>query len=80
MGFSRQEYWSGLPFPSPVNEEIECQMPSNQLVFDTHLVTIFFFFFPNLFFCSLIIPEFFQLSLPCYDFWVPPCSFQGLLL
>jgi len=19
MGFSRQEYWSGLPFPSPVN-------------------------------------------------------------
>ena len=20
MGFSRQEYWSGLPFPSPVNE------------------------------------------------------------
>ena len=41
---------------------------------------LFFFFFPNLFFCSLIIPEFFQLSLLCYDFWVPPCSFQGLLL
>ena len=20
MGFSRQEYWSGLPFPSPVHE------------------------------------------------------------
>ena len=20
MGFSRQEHWSGLPFPSPVNE------------------------------------------------------------
>ena len=20
MGFSRQEYWSGLPFPSPINE------------------------------------------------------------
>ena len=23
MGFSRQEYWSGLPFPSPV---IKCEM------------------------------------------------------
>ena len=22
MGFSRQEYWSGLPFPSPVGEEV----------------------------------------------------------
>ena len=20
LGFSRQEYWSGLPFPSPMNE------------------------------------------------------------
>ena len=20
MGFSRQEYWSGLPFPSPAND------------------------------------------------------------
>ena len=20
LGFSRQEYWSGLPFPSPINE------------------------------------------------------------
>ena len=28
MGFSRQEYWSGLPFPSPENlpnPEIECR-------------------------------------------------------
>ena len=24
MGFSRQEYWSGLPFPSPVGEEVTC--------------------------------------------------------
>ena len=23
MGFSRQEYWSGLPFPSPVEEIIK---------------------------------------------------------
>ena len=26
MGFSRQDYWSGLPFPSP--EEIEPGSPS----------------------------------------------------
>ena len=22
MGFSRQEYWSGLPFPSPVDNDL----------------------------------------------------------
>ena len=30
MGFSRQEYWSGVPFPSPgglPNTEIECASP-----------------------------------------------------
>ena len=25
MGFSRQEYWSKLPFPSPVRKLIKCQ-------------------------------------------------------
>ena len=26
MGFSRQEYWSGLPFPSPVSGEASIQI------------------------------------------------------
>ena len=33
MGFSRQEYWSGLPFPSPgdlSNTEIEARSPALQ--------------------------------------------------
>ena len=33
MGFSRQEYWSGLPFPSPEdlpNPEIESRSPALQ--------------------------------------------------
>ena len=33
MGFSRQEYWSGLPFPSPgdlPDPGIECQSPALQ--------------------------------------------------
>ena len=33
MGFSRQEYWSGLPFPSPgdlPNPGIECRSPALQ--------------------------------------------------
>ena len=33
MGFSRQEYWSGLPFPSPgdlPNPEIELESPTLQ--------------------------------------------------
>ena len=25
MGFSRQEYWSGLPFPSPIMQYNICQ-------------------------------------------------------
>ena len=25
LGFSRQEHWSGLPFPSPVAVHIHCQ-------------------------------------------------------
>ena len=24
LGFSRQEHWSGLPFPSPMNESEKC--------------------------------------------------------
>ena len=36
LGFSRQEYWSGLPFPSPMHEsESEvaqsCPTPSNPM-------------------------------------------------
>ena len=70
VGFSRQEYWSGLPFPSLVNEEIKCKMPSNQLVFDTHLVTVGFFF-PDHSSCSWIIPEFLQPSLLCSSLQLP---------
>ena len=39
MGFSRQEYWSGVPLPSPTNSlslpkpmSIESVMPSNHLI------------------------------------------------
>ena len=36
MGFSRQEHWSGLPFPSPMGllkrMSIESVMPSNHLI------------------------------------------------
>ena len=26
LGFSRQEYWSGLPFPSPMHESEKCDL------------------------------------------------------
>ena len=35
VGFSRQEYWSGLPFPSPgdvLNPGTECRSPTLQLI------------------------------------------------
>ena len=25
LGFSRQEHWSGLPFPSPIHESEKCK-------------------------------------------------------
>ena len=28
MGFSRQEYWSGLPLPSPYMQNTSCEMPN----------------------------------------------------
>ena len=28
MGFSRQEYWSGVPLPSPKNEIYKLQIPT----------------------------------------------------
>ena len=30
MGFSRQEYWSGLPLPSPIWNTTRCNYPSGQ--------------------------------------------------
>ena len=36
MGFSRQEYWSGLPFPSPVDlSDPEIKLRSPELQADT---------------------------------------------
>ena len=34
LGFSRQEHWSGLPFPSPMNESEKCKW-SHSVVFDS---------------------------------------------
>ena len=31
MGFSRQEYWSGLPFPSPVDHILSCLNDPNNI-------------------------------------------------
>ena len=36
LGFSRQEYWSGLPFPSPMHQSesefaMSCPTPSNSM-------------------------------------------------
>ena len=40
MGFSRQEYWSGLPFPSPenrLNPEMEPRSPADRREILYHL-------------------------------------------
>jgi len=30
MGFSRQEYWSGVPLPSPINP-MDCSLPGSSI-------------------------------------------------
>ena len=43
MGFSRQEYWSGLPFPSPGNlpdSEIELRSPTSLALADGFFATL----------------------------------------
>ena len=44
MGFSRQEYWSGLPFPPPGGNG-SCGGESTFLLGSSELCLFFFFFF-----------------------------------
>ena len=46
LTFSRQEYWSGLPFPSPVDHVLSGLWFSVSLLFSTIcLLAVFFFFY-----------------------------------
>ena len=41
MGFSRQEYWSGLPFPSPLNFTFSARYNQNWASFPLWLILFF---------------------------------------
>ena len=53
MGFSRQEYWSGLPFPSPikwirrVKKRLEVIMGERLYLHDHEVLFLFFSKFSN---------------------------------
>ena len=47
MGFFRQEYWSGLPFPSPGTYKVSIQI--------SHLLNLFFYSI-NVFVCCVLVP------------------------
>ena len=56
MGFSRQEYWSGVPSPSPIVVSNFIQLCSNlcYIPFSTNLLTLtFIYLFFFLFFCDV---------------------------
>ena len=57
MEFSRQEYWSGLPLPSPNVPLVSLIFLKRSLVFSHSVVFLYFF--------ALIIEEGFLIS-PCY--------------
>ena len=47
MGFSRQEYWSGVPFPSPKEEPFQGLGPPNRFVLRKMLLLIDGSFIPQ---------------------------------
>ena len=66
MGFSRQEYWSGLPFPSPgdlPNPGIEPGSPAFQADALTSQPPVVVFFF-NIYLAAL------DLSYEAWDLWL----------
>ena len=67
LGFSRQEYWSGVPLPSPYQRWTECKsnfFPKEWICLTTGPMTLLFFskevrFFPLLFILSNFFTYFF---------------------
>ena len=67
MGFSRQEYWSGMPSPSPIRFRLYRRNTTDVMLF---LLSAFFFLVP--FFLAV-------LGLHCCVWAFSSCSRRGLL-
>ena len=46
MGFSRQEYWSGLPFPSPVISSLDSRLKSRDITLPAKILLVRAMVFP----------------------------------
>ena len=72
MGFSRQEYWSGVPLPSPIND-LGC------LYFSVKFKVIFKIIHPHLLLCSIfcilkLLSEYFRMEkIDCFQWIYKPC-------
>ena len=81
MGFSRQEYWSGLPFPSPgdlPNPGIEPRSPAlkaDPLLSEPLVETIIFF----LLFWNLCFKQRMYISIHFFAFLARLCNFLKLV-
>ena len=94
MGFSRQEYWSGLPFPSPgvlLNPGIELRSPAlqaNSLLTELQYFILFmllwmklyfyFYLFCTIYFCLFYL-SLAALGLCCFEWAFSSCDELGLV-
>ena len=56
MGFSRQEYWSGVPLPSPKYLCSLCLIPTLQSGFCSHVAFLMMPSYLNFSLCHLLVP------------------------
>ena len=78
MGFSRQEYWSGLPFPSRLNFTFSARYNQNWASFPLWLILLFFSVAISPLFPSLLdtfLPRRVHLSV---SYFLPFILFMGL--
>ena len=73
MGFSRQEYWSGVPLPSPMTDKTRLRhvlfIKQGQAVIfrNAHIIKLHTFLRGSVHFSSLILPLFFRLHNLCQN-------------
>ena len=78
MGFSRQEYWSGLPFPSPIMLHRYCFFTGGRFVATVHWASLLVLFFQQhlltLCFCHILVILIFQTFSLLYLLWLSVMS------
>ena len=71
MGFSRQEYWSGLPFPSPVDHMLSDLSTMTGPSWMAHMAWLSFIELDNAVVCVIRLASFLWLWFQCFCLLMP---------